>query len=317
MAEQDEQEHIEYEIVDVKKDLATGFMLRFENKSSGTRDFKWVPIHGASPEETHAWAKAEEKRVKDKLRVLRRGQSSRNLKARLLLLEDLLEGEVVEPVKPEWASKSSSPAGSSPDIPPHAPFYPTPTPTRGYCDNAEHPSATLNHSTLVAACQSDKHLSNTTNSHATRHLVCTNCHDDPPVHRLTQHEQDHMVRDKGLFPLCLSCAEWWCNRYGLTSEEDGNNCTCKERLPQWLCADCWVESAKARSRRRDDCEECGCAKGKEEEDRDEISQAVRWCSGCQGLVIEHGDDDDHDGDYDDDDDEDRMSISTGESPEGL
>lgn len=102
------------------------------------------------------------------------------------------------------------------------------------------------------------------------------------------------------------------------SEEDGNNCTCKERLPQWLCADCWVEFAKARSRRRDDCEECGCAKGKEEEeeeDRDEISQAVRWCSGCQGLAIEH--DDDGDDDYHDDDGDDQMSVSIDGSQEGL
>lgn len=126
MVGQHEQEHDEYEIVDVKQDLAAGFMLRFENKSSGSRDFKWVLLHEASSEETHAWAKAEQKRVKDKLRVLRRGQSSRDLKIRLLLLEDLLEGEVVEPVKPEWAPKSPSPAGSNPDIPPHASFYPLP-----------------------------------------------------------------------------------------------------------------------------------------------------------------------------------------------
>ncbi|KAG9857541.1 hypothetical protein KCU98_g932, partial [Aureobasidium melanogenum] len=268
----------EYEIVGVKKDLAVGFMLRF--KKRGSKTFKWVPVHEASLAATHTWAKAKKERVEGQIKRSKKPKTMQDLQKRLSLLEDLLEGEVVEPVKP----KPPSPSGSDPDILPHNPFYPLPTPIKGYCDNAEHPSIILNHSTLVAACQSDKHVLNTGNTNASRHLVCTNCHDNPPIHRLTQHEYDHIIRDKGLFPLCLSCVERWCTRYGMSSEEDGTNCTCKERLPQWLCADCWVGFAKARSRARDDCEEYGCAKTKKDEDRKKgdnaISKSVRMCSGC-------------------------------------
>ncbi|KAG9516427.1 hypothetical protein KCU93_g9102, partial [Aureobasidium melanogenum] len=299
----------EYEIDDVKKDLALGFMLRF--KKMGSKRVKWVPVREVSPAETHAWAKAEEKELEDKIKDLKKGKKSSLLQNRLALLVDLLEGEITEPTKPHWVSKTPSP---DPDLP-HAIFYSLPTTTRGYCDNAEHPPEALNHSTLVAACQSAKHVSNTDNTNASRHLVCTNCHDNPPIHRLTQDEQDHIIRDKGLFPLCLSCAEWWCDRYGMSSEEDGTTCTCKERLPQWLCADCWVEFAKVRSRGRDDCEEYRCAKTKKDEDRkkgdDAISKTVRMCSGCQGLVVKHDDrdEDEDEDDYDDnDDDEDSMST---------
>ncbi|CAD0093567.1 unnamed protein product [Aureobasidium mustum] len=221
------------------------------------------------------------------------------------------EGEVVEPVRQGSASKSPS-VGPGPDIPPHAPLYPFRTPIKGYCDNTKHPTETLAHSTLVAACQSDKHLSHISDPNTSRHMVCTNCHDNPPVHRLTQHEQDHMIRDKGLFPLCLPCAEWWCNRYGMSPDVDGNNCTCQQQFPQWLCADCWVEIAKARSCRRDGCERCGCAKMKVKyQGAGQISQTVRMCSGCQGLVIKHDDEDDDYGDND----EDSMSISRDELSE--
>ncbi|KAH0346670.1 hypothetical protein KCU83_g7239, partial [Aureobasidium melanogenum] len=315
----------EYEIDDVKQDLAHRFMLRFKRRDSDK--VKWVPVREVSPAETDAWAKAEREYVEGLIKHSKRRKTSQDLQNRLFLLVDLLEGEITEPIKPHWVSK---PPSADSDLP-HATFYSLPTTTRGYCDNADHPSETLNHSTLVAACQSDKHFLNTDNTNASRHLVCTHCHDNPPIHRLTQDEQDHILRDKSLFPLCLSCAECWCNRYGMSSEEDGTNCTCKERLPQWLCADCWVEFAKARSRGRDDCEEHGCAKTKKGGDRtkgnDAISKTVRMCSGCQGLVVKHDDDDededededednDDDDDYNDnDDDEDSMSIPSDEAQE--
>ncbi|KAH0042560.1 hypothetical protein KCU78_g747, partial [Aureobasidium melanogenum] len=283
----------EYEIDNVKKDLVLGFMLRF--KKRGSKKVEWVPVREVSPAETHAWTKAEEKKVEEKIRSPKKGKKSPLLRNRLALL----------------VSKPPSPDSDLPQ----AAFYSLPTTARGYCDNAEHPSATLSHSTLVAACQSAKHTSNIINSHATGHLVCTHCHDNPPIHRLNQDERDHMKRDKGLFPLCLSCAEYWCNRYGMSSEEDGTNCTCKERLPQWLCADFWVEFAKARSRGRDDCEEYGCVKTRKDEDRkkgdDAISKTVRMCSGCQGLVIKHDDEDEDEDDYDyEDNDDDGDSMST-------
>lgn len=291
----------EYEIDDVKRDMAIGTMLHFKGNES--ENSKWVPVREASPAETYALAKAEKEDVEEEIRDLTKGQESSHLQNRLALLEDLLDGEVVEHTKPHWVSETPSPDSN---IPLHKPFYPLPTLSRGYCDNAEHPSSTLSHSTLVAACQSEKHILDSINPYASCHLVCTNCHDNPPIHRLSQDEHDHIIREEGLFPLCLSCAESWRARYGMSPEENGTDCTCKERLPQWLCADCWVEFAKARSRGRDGCKESGCAKTKKDGDQvqgdDAISKAVRMCSGCQGLVIKHADEDDSVDDYSDDDD---------------
>ncbi|KAG9557078.1 hypothetical protein KCU71_g14197, partial [Aureobasidium melanogenum] len=88
----------EYEIDDVKKDLAFGFLLRFKKK--GSKKGKWVPVREVSPAETHAWAKAEKDYVEEKIKDLKKGKKSFLLRNRLALLVDLLEGEITEPTKP-------------------------------------------------------------------------------------------------------------------------------------------------------------------------------------------------------------------------
>ncbi|KAG9586805.1 hypothetical protein KCU77_g6300, partial [Aureobasidium melanogenum] len=280
----------------------------------------WLPSADVPPELRRAWAKSQKSQIRRSPSPSPPSSPGSEYEIddvkKDLVLGFMLRFRKRGSKKVEWVPvrEVSKPPSPDSDLP-QAAFYSLPTTARGYCDNAEHPSATLSHSTLVAACQSAKHTSNIINSHATGHLVCTHCHDNPPIHRLNQDERDHMKRDKGLFPLCLSCAEYWCNRYGMSSEEDGTNCTCKERLPQWLCADLWVEFAKARSRGRDDCEEYGCVKTRKDEDRkkgdDAISKTVRMCSGCQGLVIKHDDDDEDEDDYDyEDNDDDGDSMST-------
>lgn len=195
-------------------------------------------------------------------------------KKRLLILADLLEGEVIEP---DWMSESPSPNRNI-EIPPHAPHYPLPTPRKGHCDNTTHPSSSLTHANLVAACQASKHSS--------ARLVCTTCHERPSIQRLTQQERDHIIRDKGIFPLCSTCTEVRCEHHDIDFEVIIDNCTCKIQLPQWLCEDCWVENVRARTRRADACVGCNDVRAeKEGKDQDVVGEGVYMCSGCMALVV--------------------------------
>jgi hypothetical protein len=195
-------------------------------------------------------------------------------KKRLLILADLLDGEVIEP---DWMSESPSPNRNI-EIPPHAPHYPLPTPRKGHCDNTTHPSSSLTHANLVAACQASKHSS--------PRLVCTTCHEHPSIQRLTQQERDHIIRDKGIFPLCSTCTEVRCEHHDIDFEVIIDNCTCRIQLPQWLCEDCWVENVRARTRRADACVGCNDVRAeKEAKDQDVVGEGVYMCSGCMALVI--------------------------------
>lgn len=203
------------------------------------------------------------------------------------MLEDLLDGEMIEPTKPDCISDSPSPDQDQDyNIPPHAPHYPLPKTFNGKCDNATQPSSNHAHTSLVAACQASKYHPNDLSPDLCPHFVCTACHDDPPTQRLTQHEIDHMIRDKGLFPLCSHCTEVWCEHYDVDPGQEIDDCTCIINLPQWLCADCWVEMARSRSRRAGGCDECiSMRTQREEKGEDVIGRDVHMCSGCQALVV--------------------------------
>ncbi|KAI5195988.1 hypothetical protein E4T39_07973 [Aureobasidium subglaciale] len=167
---------------------------------------------------------------------------------------------------------------------PSNPHFPLPTTIHGTCDDTDKPLDDFTHTIHVAPCQSGKH-------HPSEpYYTCTGCHQKDPVYRLTKHEQNHMIRDKGLFRLCNTCAEVAIQNHSINTEEgqDVNRCLCNQGLPQWLCVECWVEMAKMRSRKRDGTSKCGCGrqdsrKAKPKNRRFGLSTTVRvvmnWSSG--------------------------------------
>jgi len=280
------------EVNGVKRDLTVGLLVNYRkkgrNRAGNSQAFQWVPVHAASPRAVSAWAKAEKERTEETIKHLQEHQIPPNIAKHLSQLEDLLDGEIMSPTKPD--SAGSSPAEDQDTrIPPHPPHYPLPTTFKGKCDNSTQPSSTLAHTDLVAACQSSKHFSNGPSSSPSLHLVCTACHDNPPTERLDQHERDHIIRDKGLFPLCSFCTTTWSERDDVGFKYTSSDCTCAIQLPQWLCADCWVEMARARSRRADGCDECVRVRSeREKKGEDVIGEGVHMCSGCQALIIKQG-----------------------------
>lgn len=140
---------------------------------------------------------------------------------------------------------------------------------QGTCDDATK-LPDLVHTTNVAACQSPKHL--------TSHFTCDGCLQEQKF--LTQHEKEHMIKDKGLFPLCLACAYFWTIESDIAYDEEADLCVCDEELPQWMCVECWTEMAKIRSRMRDDADHCTCGALLKENS----SETVRKCSGCNRPV---------------------------------
>jgi hypothetical protein len=231
-------------------------------------------------------------------------QISVTITKRLHMLDDLLDGETVDPVKPDWmtdcsssdssSSGSSSPDSSSPDqdtkMSSHPPHFPLPTSFKGNCDNTLQSPST--HTNLVAAHQACNHFPNAITPNVSPHLVCTACHENPSLQRLTQRERDHMIRDKGIFPLCSSCTDVWCEHHHVGPEEVIDNCTCEIQFPQWLCTDCWIEVAKVRTHRADACSECSEVRTEREvKGEDVISEGVNMCSGCLSLVVKGGSED--------------------------
>jgi hypothetical protein len=290
---------------DVKRDLTGNLMIHYRekgrNQAGNPWPFQWVPVGTASPILILAWAKVEKERVERSIRYLKEHQISASTTKRLHMLDDLLDGETVDPVKPDWMtdasfSDSASSDSSSPDqntrMSSHPPHFPLPTPFKGDCDNTSQSSSILTHSNLVAACQAGNHPPNAITPNVSLHLVCTACHENPPTQRLSQRERDHMIRDKGIFPLCSSCTDVWCEHHQVDSEEVIDNCTCEIQLPQWLCAGCWVEMAKARTHRADACTECSEVRTEREvKGEDVIGEGVNMCSGCLALVVKGGDED--------------------------
>jgi hypothetical protein len=295
------------EVKDVKRDPTNGLLMihyreKGRNKADNPWPFQWVPVGTASFQTISAWAKVEKERVERSIRHLKEHQISVTITKRLHILGDLLDGETVDPVKPDWmtdrsssdssSSGSSSPDCSSPDqdtkMSSHPPHFPLPTPFRGNCDNtSQSPS---NHTNLVAACQAGNHFPNAITPNVSPHLVCTACHGDPPIQRLNQRETDHMIRDKGIFPLCSPCTDVLCEHHHVDPEEVIDNCTCEIQLPQWLCVDCWVEMAKARTHRADACSECSEVRTEREvKGENAISEGMHMCSGCLALVVKGGD----------------------------
>ena len=281
----------EFEVNGVRRDLVNGLMVLYRQKGRNEaglfHTYQWVPVGKASPKTISAWAKVEKERIEESVKLPEEHQISSRVAKRLLMLEDLLDGETIESTKPDWMSDSPSPDQDQDyNIPPHAPHYPLPVTFSGDCNNATQPSSVITHTNLVAACQASKHHPNGMSSNLSPHLVCTACHDNSPTQRLTQHEIDHIIRDKGIFPLCSFCTEAWCEHYDVDAEKDSDNCTCKIQLPQWLCADCCVEMARARSRRADGCDECSSMRTeREQKGEDVIGRGVHMCSGCQALVV--------------------------------
>jgi hypothetical protein len=300
-------------VKDVKRDLVGNLMIHYRekgrNKAGNPWPFQWVPVDTASPILISAWAKVEKERVERSIRYLKAHQISASTTKRLHMLDDLLDGETVDPVKPNWmtdasssdssysdsaSSDSASSDSSSPDqdtrMSSHPPHFPLPTLSEGNCNNTSRSIST--HTNLVAACQAGNHSPNAITSNVSPHLVCTTCHENPPLERLTQRERDHMIRDRGIFPLCSSCTDVWCEHHQVDSEEVIDNCTCEIQLPQWLCAGCWVEMAKARTHRADACTECSEVRTEREvNDEDVIGEGVNMCSSCLALVVKGGDED--------------------------
>lgn len=277
------------EVNGVKRDPTIGLVVNCKkevrSKAATPQVFRWVPVHAVSSKAITAWAKVEKECVEEKVKHLQEHEVPSNTANHLLLLEDLLDGEIMQPTKPD-SSSDSAVEDQDVKIPSHPPHYPLPTTFDGDCDNTTQPSSILAHTNLVAACQASKHLPNGPSPDPSPHLVCTACHDNPPTQRLTQHERDHIIRDQGLFPLCTSCTHTWCKHHGVDSKEMSNNCTCNIQLPQWLCADCWVEMARARSRRADGCVECSDLRTeREKKGEGVIREGVHMCSGCQALVV--------------------------------
>jgi hypothetical protein len=280
-------------VKDVKRDLTGNLIIHYREKGRNKAG--------------NPWAKVEKERVERSIRYLKEHQISASTTKRLHMLDDLLDGETVDPVKPDWmpdclSSDSSSSGSSSPDSPSpdqdtkmssHPPHFPLPTPYRGNCHDRSHSSSILTHTNLVAACQAGNHFPDALTPNVSPHLVCTACHENPPLQRLTQRENDHMIRDNGIFPLCSTCTEVWCEHHHVDPEEVIDNCTCDIQLPQWLCGDCWVEMAKARTYRADACSECSEVRTEREvKGEDVIGEGVHMCSGCLALVVKGGDEND-------------------------
>jgi hypothetical protein len=293
-------------VKDVKRDLTGNLIIHYREKGRNKADnawpFQWVPVCTASPILIFAWAKVEKERVERSIRYLKEHQISVSVTKRLHMLDDLLDGETMDPVKPDWmpdasssdssSSGSSSPDSSSPDqdtkMPSHPPHFPLPTLFKGNCNNTSQSPAT--HTNLVAACQAGNHFPNAITPNVSPHLVCTTCHENSPLQRLTQRERDHMIRDKGIFPLCSTCTDVWCEHHHIDPEEVIDNCTCEIQLPQWLCSGCWVEMARARTHRADACTECSEVRtGREVKGEDVVGEDVHMCSGCLALVAKGGD----------------------------
>jgi hypothetical protein len=163
---------LDSEVKDVRIDSDVGLMVYYrkggKDKAGDLWPFEWVSVDAASSQTTSSWAKTEKKRIEKSMRYL----NAKNVslaKKRLLMLEDLLDGDIIEP---DWTSESPSPNPHI-EIPPHAPHYPLPTPRKGHCGNTTHPSSSLAHTNLVAACQASKH--------SFPRLVCTACHEYPPI----------------------------------------------------------------------------------------------------------------------------------------
>ena len=199
--------------------------------------------------------------------------------------------ESIPPVRPDSESVSNTPSSEAKG---HAymlahknnvvPHYPIPTTIKGRCDDATKSFENITHNDDIARCQSGKHKA------SNPHYVCTDCHHKDPAYNLTKHERNHMIRDKGLFPLCTKCVEHISEHWNIEIEEDQelDNCTCLIGLPQWLCVDCWVELARLRSNKRGEGDRCRCngrTGGKSNKWDYEISDTVRQCSGCDELVI--------------------------------
>ncbi|THY03759.1 hypothetical protein D6D03_04137 [Aureobasidium pullulans] len=144
----------------------------------------------------------------------------------------------IPPVRPDCESVSNTPSSEAKG---HAymlahknnvvPHYPIPTTIKGRCDDATKSFENITHNDDVARCQSGKHKA------SNPHYVCTDCHHEDPAYNLTKHERNHMIRDKGLFPLCTKCVEHISEHWNIEIEEDQelDNCTCLIGLPQWLC----------------------------------------------------------------------------------
>jgi hypothetical protein len=282
---------------DVKRDLTGNLIVHYRergrNKAGNPWLFQWVPVGTASFQMISAWAKVEKERVERSIMHLKERQISATITKRLHMLDDLLDGETVDPVKPDWMTDSSSSDSPSPDftspdqdtkMPSHPPHYPLPATTEGNCDNTSQPSSVLTHTNLVAACQAGNHFPNAVTPNVSLHLVCTACHENPPLQRLTQRERDHMIRDKGIFPLCSSCTDVWCEHHHVDPEKVTDDCTCEIQFPQWLCTNCWTEVAKARTHRADACSECSEVRN----EREVKSEDVHMCSGCLALVVKGG-----------------------------
>lgn len=279
----------DFEVKGVMRDPTIGLIVncrkKIRSKAGTPWSFQWVPVHAVSSKAISAWAKVEKDCVEEKVKHLQEHEIPSNTADHLSLLEDLLDGEIMQPTKPDVSSDSAV-ENHNMKIPPHPPHYTLPTTFDGNCDSTMQPSSILAHTNLVAACQASKHLPKGPSPDPSPHLVCTACHDNPPSQRLTEHERDHTIRDKGLFPLCSSCIETWCGPLGVDAGEESDNCTCNIQLPQWLCADCWVEMARARSLRADGCVECSDMRTEREKKGDDvISEGVHMCSGCQALVV--------------------------------
>jgi hypothetical protein len=289
---------------DVKRDLTGNLIIHYRekgrNKAGNPWLFQWVPVGTASFQMISAWAKVEKERVERSIRHLKEHQISVTITKRLHMLDDLLDGETVDLVKPDWmtdcsssdssSSGSSSPDSSSPDqdtkMSSHPPHYPLPATTEGNCDNTSQPSSILTHTNLVAACQAGNHFPNAITPNVSLYLVCTACHENPPLQRLTQSERDHMIRDKGILLLCSSCTDVWCEHHHVDPEGVTDDCTCEIQFPPWLCVDCWIEMARARTHRADACNECSEVRTEREvKGQDVISEGVHMCSGCLSLVV--------------------------------
>ena len=218
----------EFEVNNVTRNLAVGLMVHCRqigrDKSGNIHPYRWIPVQAACPKATSAWAKVAKERLEDQVKHLEKDQISSYTARRLRMLEDLLDGEIIPPDKPDWMSDTSA-EDQDTKISPHPPHYPLPTPFDGDCDHATNPSSIITHTKLVAACQASKHLPNALSPDPSPHLVCTACHVNPPTQRLTQHEIDHIIRDKGLFPLCSFCTETWCKPLGVDAGEECDNCT--------------------------------------------------------------------------------------------
>jgi hypothetical protein len=109
------------EVKDVKRDPTNGLLMihyreKGRNKADNPWPFQWVPVGTASFQTISAWAKVEKERVERSIRHLKEHQISVTITKRLHILGDLLDGETVDPVKPDWMTDRSSSDSSSSDV---------------------------------------------------------------------------------------------------------------------------------------------------------------------------------------------------------